>query len=112
VKGSIGAAARDDILRQYRYLLIEEDNPALAQRFLAAVQTTGKKICQRPGIGAPKLMENAKLAGLRSWPVAGFTAIRIYYLVVDNGVRIIRILHGKRDINPMLENESEEPEQP
>jgi hypothetical protein len=40
VKGSIGPSARDDILRQYRYLLIEEDNPALAQRFLAAVQTT------------------------------------------------------------------------
>jgi len=56
-------------------------------------------------------MENAKLAGLRSWPVAGFTAIRIYYLV-DKRVRVIRILHGKRDINPMLENESEEPEQP
>jgi plasmid stabilization system protein ParE len=41
--------------------------------------------------------------------VADFTAIRIYYLVADNAVRVIRILHGKRDINPMLENESEEP---
>ena len=109
MKGSIGPAARDDILRQYRYLLVEEDNPALAQRFLTGVQTTVRKIRQRPGIGAPKLIDNARLAGLRSWPVAGFTAIRVYYLVADNGVRVIRILHGKRDINPMLENESEEP---
>ena len=109
MRGSIGPAARDDILRQYRYLLIEEDNPDLAQRFLAAVQTTVRKICQRPGIGAPKLIDNAKLAGLRSWPVAGFTAVHVYYLIADNGVRVIRILHGKRDINPMLENESEEP---
>ena len=109
MKGFIGAAARDDILRQYRYLLIEEDNPALAQRFLAAVQTTIRKICQRPGIGAPKLIDNPKLAGLRSWPVADFTAIRIYYLVAGNNLRVIRILHGKRDINPMLENETDEP---
>lgn len=41
--------------------------------------------------------------------MAGFTSIRIYYLVAGNNLRVIRILHGKRDINPMLENESEEP---
>jgi plasmid stabilization system protein ParE len=109
VKGSIGPSARDDILRQYRYFLLEEDNLAVAQRFLAAVQATVSKICQRPGIGVRKLIENPKLAGLRSWPVAGFTSIRIYYLVAGNTLRIIRVLHGKREINPMLENESEEP---
>jgi toxin ParE1/3/4 len=80
----------------------------VAQRFLAAVQSAVSTICQRPGIGAPKLIENPKLAGLRSWPVAGFTSIRIYYLVAGNNLRVIRVLHGKRDINPMLENESEE----
>ncbi|HEY1527953.1 MAG TPA: type II toxin-antitoxin system RelE/ParE family toxin [Candidatus Angelobacter sp.] len=109
MKGSIGAVARDDILRQYRYLLVEEDNPAAAQRFLAAVHMAVRKICQRPGIGAPKLIKNQRLAGLRSWSIKGFTAIRIYYLVSGNSLRVIRVLHGKRDINPMLENESEEP---
>ena len=108
MKGSIGQAARNDILRQYRYFLLEEDNPAVAQRFLAAVQAAISKICQRPGIGAPKLLENPRLAGLRSWPVPGFTAIRIYYLVAGRNLRVIRILHGKRDINRMLENEPEE----
>ena len=107
MKGSIGPAARDDILRQYRYLLVQEDNPEVAQRFLAAVQAAVSKICQRPSIGAPKLIENPKLVGLRPWPVAGFTSI--YYLVAGNNLRVIRVLHGKRDINPMLENESEEP---
>jgi hypothetical protein len=45
----------------------------------------------RPGIGVPKLIENPKLAGLRSWPVAGFTSIRIYYLVAGNTLRVIRV---------------------
>jgi plasmid stabilization system protein ParE len=74
-----------------RYFLLEEDNLAVAQRFLAAVQATVSKICQRPGIGVRKLIENPKLAGLRSWPVAGFTSIRIYYLVAGNTLRVIRV---------------------
>lgn len=109
MKGFIGQAARDDILRQYRYLLIEQDSLAVAQRFMAAVQSSITRICQRPGIGAPKAIDNPRLAGLRSWPVAGFTAFRIYYLVSGKSIRIIRILHGKRDVNPMLQNESDEP---
>lgn len=109
MKGSIGASARDDILRQYRYLLLEKNNPEVAERFLAAVQAAVDKVCQRPGIGAAKLIKNAQLAGLRSWPVAGFESIRIYYLIRDKNLNVIRVLHGKRDINPMLEDESEEP---
>lgn len=83
------------VTRQVQQHPPQEDNPGLAQRFLAAVQEAISKICQRPGIGAPKLIDNPKLAGLRCWLVAGLPSIRI--------------LHGKRDINPMLENESDEP---
>lgn len=109
MKGSIGPSARDDILRQYRYYLLEEDNPIVARRFLAAVQEAVSRICKTPGIGAPKMIKNPKLLGLRSWPVSGFTSIRIYYVMANDKVRVIRVLHGKRDINPMLENESDEP---
>ncbi len=59
-----------------------------------------------PGAGAPKLLENPSLAGLRSWPVHGFPAMRIYYLHAADELRIVRVLHGKRDINPLLEEEA------
>jgi toxin ParE1/3/4 len=59
-----------------------------------------------PGIGTPKALQNPALAGLRSWPVKGFSAIRVYYLTSEKMLRIVRVLHGKRDINPMLEDES------
>jgi hypothetical protein len=42
---------------------------------------------------------------LRSWPVAGFEAIRIYYLADVDAIHVIRVLHGKRDVNSVLERE-------
>ena len=39
------------------------------------------------------------------WPVAGFEAIRIYYLLDKDTIRVIRILHGKRDVKRILERE-------
>jgi plasmid stabilization system protein ParE len=37
--------------------------------------------------------------------VAGFEAIRIYYLAETDAIHVIRILHGKRDVEGALEGE-------
>jgi len=102
----VRTAARDDILRQYFYYLVEKNAARAAERFLDAVQRATKMLCSMPGVGAPKILENPLLSGLRSWPVRGFPAMRIYYIHRGDELRIIRVLHGKRDINPMLEEES------
>lgn len=39
-----------------------------------------------------------RVQNLRSWPVAAFSAIRIYYALEADAMHIIRILHGKRDV--------------
>lgn len=106
MKVIIRPTAREDILRQYRYYLIEQDAGDAAERFLEAIQVAIKQLCKHPGIGTPKALQNPALAGLRSWPVKGFSAIRVYYLTSEKMLRIVRVLHGKRDINPMLEDES------
>ncbi len=106
MKVYVRSAAREDILRQYRYYLIEKDAALAAERFLDAVEAAIDAVSRTPGMGAPKLLENPLLAGLRSWPVPGFTAVRIYYLHAKNQVRILRVLHGKRDVNSLLEDES------
>jgi toxin ParE1/3/4 len=104
----IRTAAREDILRQYFYYLIEKDAARAAERFLEAVQSAIELLCQMPGAGTPKILENPSLPGLRSWPVRGFTAMRIYYIHSEDGLRIVRVLHGKRDIDPLLEDEPDE----
>lgn len=105
---SIRSAAREDILRQYFYYLIEKDAQRAAERFLESVQSAIELLCQMPGAGAPKILENPSLSGLRSWQVRGFPAMRVYYIHSEDRLRILRVLHGKRDINPLLEDEPDE----
>jgi toxin ParE1/3/4 len=78
VKHTIRPAARDDILRQFRYYLVDQDKPEVANRFVEAVDKTVEKILRTPNAGAPKHLSNESLAGLRSWPVEGFEDIRVY----------------------------------
>jgi hypothetical protein len=61
-----------------------------------------------PDAGAPKILKNPALSGLRSWPVSGFPLIRIYYIHAGDELPIVRVLHGMRDINPLLEDESDD----
>ena len=103
----IRTAAREDILQQYRYYLIEKDAEDAAERFLDAVRAAVEYVGRRPGVGVPRVLKNAALKGLRSWPVKGFSAIRIYYLASEGEVRVIRVLHGKRDIDLLLEDVGE-----
>ena len=56
--------------------------------------------------GTPKLVANVQLKGLRTWSVRGFDGFRIYYLVQDDLIKVIRVLHGKRDIASILERET------
>jgi toxin ParE1/3/4 len=102
----IRTVAREDILRQYFYYMIEKDAARVAERFLEAVQSAIEMLSRMPAAGAPKILENTALTGLRSWPIHGFPAMRIYYIHSRDDLRIVRVLHGKRDINPLLEEES------
>ena len=98
-------AARDDVTRQLRYYLVTLDSPAVAIRFREAVRKTAKALSLNPRIAPPYLLPNPQLRTLRCWPVAGFETIRFYFLIEKETVRVIRILHGKRDVRRILERE-------
>ena len=108
MKHVIRPCARDDIIRQFRWYLIEQDASEAAFRFLDAVDESVGELLRMPEMGAPKAVRNPVLAGLRTWPVKGFEDIRIYYLVQREILKVVRILNGKRDIKPILENEPPE----
>lgn len=106
MKVAIRTAAREDILRQYQYYL-DEVNETVAEKFLKSIESAIAQVCRHPGIGVPKLLSSSKLTGLRSWPGRGFPEIHVYYLISEEMLRIVRVLHGKRDIDPLLEAENE-----
>jgi toxin ParE1/3/4 len=97
--------ATDDVIRQFRYYLVDENLPDVAVRFRDAVRSTVESLRQHPLVGPRYHSNNPKLQSLRSWPVAGFEAIRIYYLPDNDAIRVIRVLHGKRDLKRILERE-------
>jgi toxin ParE1/3/4 len=97
--------AGDDIVRQFRYYLVTAEAPEIALRFREAVRRTIQSLSQNPHVGPRYSSNNPRIQNLRSWPVAGFEAIRIYYAVEQEVMHIIRILHGKRDARRILGNE-------
>jgi plasmid stabilization system protein ParE len=97
--------ASDDIVRQFRYYLLTAEAPEIALRFRKAVRRTIQSLGQNPHVGPRYSSGNPRLRNLRSWPVAGFEAIRIYYAIEADATHIIRILHGKRDVRRILQSE-------
>jgi toxin ParE1/3/4 len=105
VKVSYLEAASDDVVRQFRYYLVTLNLPEVAVRFRDAVRRTVQSLSQHPLVGSHCRSSRPQLQNVRTWPVAGFEAIRIYYLLDEDTIRVIRILHGKRDIKQILEGE-------
>jgi toxin ParE1/3/4 len=107
VKYLLRPVAKDDILRQFRYYL-SADALDVATRFLEAVDQSIETICAMPQIGAPIASGNPILSGMRFWPVKDFEDILIFYTVQPEVLRVVRILHGKRDIKRILQREKDE----
>jgi plasmid stabilization system protein ParE len=102
VKIEISPRAEADIIRQFRYYLVDQDAPATAFRFREAVIESVERLKHHPRMGT---MFRGSISGLRSWPVRGFEALRIYYLKVPGSLRVVRVLHGKRNVRRILQQE-------
>ena len=99
-------AAREDVIRQFRYYLVTLDLPEVALHFKQAVRATVEAIVNHPNAGPPCRLRNPRLGNLRSWPIRGFEDIRCYYQPEgDHMLHVVRFLHGKRDVRRILEKE-------
>ena len=82
---------------------IEEKAERHGVRFLESAQRTFRQLCRNPLIGSKKVLRNPALRGLRRWQVDGFVKVQIYYLHEGKTIRVLRLLHGKRDTRVILE---------
>lgn len=108
MKVSYQQAAADDVIRQFRYYLLDVNLPEIALSFRESVRRTVELLRKHPHIGPRYQSENPLHVSLRSWPVKGFEAIRIYYVADEDTLRVIRILHGKRDVKRILERKRDQ----
>jgi toxin ParE1/3/4 len=58
-----------------------------------------------PQIGAIYRTKNPRLVDLRVFRVKGFPNHLAFYLVRENGIEIVRVVHGARDLDASLEDE-------
>lgn len=86
-------------------LFIGAENADAAHRFARSARGTAEWLTQTPLVGAQREVSCSRLAGLRSWPVKGFENWLIFYRPVDGGIEVIRVLHGARDLDSVLEAE-------
>lgn len=96
--------ARLDLLEQFVYFG-EQDGVDLAERYIHAVAETCALLAQHPEVGAAYDSGIRRLAGLRRFRVKGFDRYLIFYLAGRNGIDVVRVLHGARDIDSILEEE-------
>jgi toxin ParE1/3/4 len=83
-------AAESDALEIWSY--IAEDNPEAADRLLHRIDQMVRAIAKQPELGK-KVEELAP--DLRLIPIGSYL---IFYRPMQNGVQIVRLLHGARDI--------------
>jgi toxin ParE1/3/4 len=96
--------ARLDLLEQFIYFS-ERDSENLAERYLAAVEATCLQLVDHPHSGVLYHSGIAGLKGLRRLPVKGFENYLLFYLPHRNGIDVIRVLHGARDIDSLFAQE-------
>ncbi len=88
--------AQEDAIEQAVY--ISEDNPEAADRFLEALERSCELLATMPDMGSRRTFDNPALADVRTMPIKGFEKYLIFYRSSPEGVEIIRIVHGARDL--------------
>ena len=93
-------AAKRDLEEIFVYL--GEDNVDTALDFLFAAEQTFELLAKMPHLGSHRRFQSTNFPKLRQFPVDGYAAYLIFYEPTDDGIEVVRVLHGRRDIEAML----------
>ncbi|MCI0491204.1 MAG: type II toxin-antitoxin system RelE/ParE family toxin [Blastocatellia bacterium] len=91
--------AREDFQDIHDYIAAQDPDTALD--FVTRLELACEKLANLPQIGRSR---EELAAGLRSFPVARHL---IFYRIIDDGVEIVRILHGAQNIKRIFASENE-----
>jgi plasmid stabilization system protein ParE len=100
----ISRQAALEIVAQSVYYEQHTLNDRLSQRWERAVTKTIESLVRAPERGALCLLSSPRLKGMRRIPVAEFPNHAIYYFVAVKApeIRIVRVVHGARDLKTLL----------
>lgn len=74
------------------WAFIADDSEATADRFLGVLEQKFRLLSSQPEMGR---LRAELMPALRSFPVGRYV---VFYLPVPDGIELVRVLHGSRDI--------------
>lgn len=78
----------------------------LAIEFYAAVENTWNMLLEQAHLGAVQEWLPGRLAGCCRWRVESpFQVYQVFYFPCDDGIEVLRVLHGARDLKCLFESE-------
>jgi toxin ParE1/3/4 len=97
--------ARRDLLEHFVYIG-ENASVEDAERFLGAAEAAFEQLAKRSAMGVRRdYYHKPGLAGIRMWPISGFDKYLVFYRPTEQGIDVIRVLHGARDLKRLFDEE-------
>jgi toxin ParE1/3/4 len=83
---------------------IADNNLESGEQFLYAAEETFKQLGQMPKMGKSCQFSHPRLQNIRQIAVKGFRQYLIFYQITLARVEIVRVIHGSRDLEALLED--------
>lgn len=92
----------DQDLDDQAFYYATEGSPELGHRFLVSAHETFSLLSTQPDMGWNPKLRLPELRGLRLFRVSGFEKLLILYRPLENGVEILRVVHGSQNVRRLL----------
>ena len=89
-------------LDEYADYLAEKANLDVALRFLTSAHETFSLLATQPNMGWQSRLRHPALKSLRVFRVTGFEQMLILYRPLTDGVDVIRVVHGSRNLQSLF----------
>ena len=92
-------------LEDQAFYYATEGIPEVGHRFLVAAHETFTLLATQPNMGWQPRLKHSTLRTMRVFRISGFERILVLYLPLLDGVEILRIVHGSRNVEALLRRE-------
>jgi toxin ParE1/3/4 len=83
----------------------DQESPTLGHRFLVAAHETFALLATQPQMGWHPRLVHPELPSARVFRIRGFEKTLIIYRPIENGIDILRVIHGSRNLRALLRRE-------
>lgn len=82
---------------------MSQDNPHAARRFVDVLEHSFELFARFPLQSAAFPSDHPELQNLRKGVMTDFRNYLVFYRPLSDGIEVMRVLHGKRDIQTIIE---------